>query len=491
MAEFTNLTGDDNEAIDQLRPQAIDVDRWELVLSTAEYLERFQDTLATVQLISRAPVRKMHTTYHRGPGFDKWLLLAEANHQLWIDPKYKDDFFDELNQYQVAQPGKFPNQASLGNVHVPTSVFIHCLSEAGCNTLRLKAYGQKMPMIDRFLTTEPAEVDHRWASHNEWDIGTTFLSRHIWLFSSATGRRHGIRHFSMLVPGSNDFGTVNIKAVHEHRNFTIKVYPKMVHVIKSFNSRLQGGIPKTVSGVRNQVAAGLRMIHSLSGKDAMALGGFRIEVTVKAPSLAEATRIVRSTHFLDPLFWLGIGDGPHSATPLTAKLVTREGLLANANWVYEQARQAKMFTGRGADRPTRVQIQALTDVLNALGWHGGLRRPTKSLNPSAWWNLEPPAGPSHVFQTLSTWYQTNDEIKALFNLARTNTTNGRLGLPCKAHPTDPTHRYQSNERNPFRIRCSDKDCGNKLQRAAIIHWIADLVNRGVVDGGPLGLRDHL
>jgi hypothetical protein len=99
-------------------------------------------------------------------------------------------------------------QASLGNVHLPTNVFIHCLIAAGCDTIRLKAYGQKMPMTDGFLHNEPAQTDHRWAEHNEWDIGTSFASPYIWLFASATGRRHGIKHFPMLVPGSCDYGTV-------------------------------------------------------------------------------------------------------------------------------------------------------------------------------------------------------------------------------------------------------------------------------------------
>jgi len=74
----------------------------------------------------------------------------------------------------------------------------------------------------------------------------------------------------------------------------------MVHLIKSFNSRLQGTIPRTLKGVKDQVAAGVRMIHSLTGKDKLAIGGFRIEVTVKAQTLKEATKLVRATHFLEP-----------------------------------------------------------------------------------------------------------------------------------------------------------------------------------------------
>jgi hypothetical protein len=62
--QFTILTdlSAESQPIDSLHPQPVDVDRWEL---------RFKDTLATVQLISRAPHRVLHPTYHRGPGFDR------------------------------------------------------------------------------------------------------------------------------------------------------------------------------------------------------------------------------------------------------------------------------------------------------------------------------------------------------------------------------------------------------------------------------------
>jgi hypothetical protein len=94
--------------------------------------------------------------------------------------RYKEPFFRELNRYQIAQPGRLNLQASLGNVHLPTAVFIHCLMAAGCDTIRLKAYGQKMPMTGDFLHSEPALIDHRWAEHNEWDIGTSFhLALHL------------------------------------------------------------------------------------------------------------------------------------------------------------------------------------------------------------------------------------------------------------------------------------------------------------------------
>jgi hypothetical protein len=478
--EFSILANahENRQALEELEAQSVDVDRWELVISPEEYLLRFRDTLATVQLVNRVPLRPLHSTSRRGPHFDQWMLLAQANHQLWIDPKYKAAFFDVLEEHQTVQPGQFPRQASLGSVHVSTSVFVHCLNEAGCDTIMLKAYGQKTPLESRFLDSEPAQVDHRWSIHNEWDIGRTFTSDKIWLFAGTDGRQRGMQHFPMLIPGSGNFGTVNIKATFMQRKFTIKIYPRLVHVIKSFNSRLQGSIPKTVQGIRNQVAASLRMIHSLSSKRPEAIGGFRIEVTVKAKSLRDAHRFVEATGYLNPEYWLKCGTGRRAVRGLTAKVVTKQGLIANANWVHDQANQAKLFTGASANKPTGQQIQAVVDILNALGWNAGIRSPTKSLDPDAWWFITPSSDRSGIFQILSERYQTDEGIRELFDRARKD--GPYHSLPCKAEPGNPNHRYQVHNRSPFRVRCSAQDCGNKLQRTALVHWIAELVQGAVI-----------
>jgi len=91
------------------------------------------------------------------------------------------------------------------------------------------------------------------------------------------------------------------------------------------------------------------------------------EVTVKAPTLQAAVRIVDKTNFLDPNYWLGLGDGPHCPHRLKARLITKKGLLDNANWVYHQANQLGKFDGDNNRHPTGLQIKALTDVKIALG----------------------------------------------------------------------------------------------------------------------------
>jgi hypothetical protein len=467
-------------ALESLEQGPMDVDRWEMVISPTEYLRRFKDTLATVQLVNRAPIRRLHSANTSGPAFDQWLLLADSTHQLWISPKYKDDFFLELDEYQVAQPGQFPLQASMGRALVPTSVFIYCLIQTGCDSIRLKAYGQKMPLDVQFLRSEPADVNHRWAKHNEWDIGTTFKSPDIWLFDNIGGRTRGVERYPVMIPVSLDYGTVNIKATHKRRKFKIKIYARLVHVIKSFNSHLQGSIPTTLSGVCNQVQAGLSMIHNLSGK-VNDLGGFRIEVTVRAASLRDATRFVNETRFLDPKYWLGVGPGPHARTLLQARLIPGQSLLDNANWVYQRAAEAQVFKGDNNRRPSAIQIKALTDILNALGWNRGLRRPSKSLSLDAWWNGIKALDNSGLLGRLTTMYQSDDDIKELFNLARLSAG----AVPCKAHPNKRAHRYQVNNTSPFRIRCCMPGCYHKLQRSAIIYWLVMLVKGEVLDGDVL------
>ena len=166
-------------------------------------------------------------------------------------------------------------------------------------------------------------------------------------------------------------------------------------------------------------------------------------------------------------------------------LVTREGLMANANWVYDLATQSNVFLGTGSDKPSAEQVQATVDILNALGWNAGLRRPTKSLDPDAWWHALPSTDRSNIFRGLSEKYQTDQEIKELFQLAKQTTPYN--ALPCKDQPGNDTHRYQVHSRAPFRVRCSVRDCGSKLQRSALIHWVAELVQGGVIDRSPLGL----
>jgi len=63
------------------------------------------------------------------------------------------------------------------------------------------------------------------------DIGRSFTSDSIWLFVSATGRRHGVTHYPAIILASLDFGTVIVTAKHGNQKFDIKIYPRLAHVM--------------------------------------------------------------------------------------------------------------------------------------------------------------------------------------------------------------------------------------------------------------------
>lgn len=82
-----------------LEEKDMDVDRWKIVLGPDEHLTRFKDTIAVVNLVNWIPRRRMDATYHRGSGFEKCLLLAQAIQQIWIYPRHKSRFFKCLDSY--------------------------------------------------------------------------------------------------------------------------------------------------------------------------------------------------------------------------------------------------------------------------------------------------------------------------------------------------------------------------------------------------------
>jgi len=107
------------------------VDRWEIVISCQEYLNRFKDTLATVQLVNRVPSRQLVRTYHAGPAFNEWMSLGHSNHMILSCSSTRKPFFSFLDKFQIAQPGRLPLQASTGQALVTTSVVIYCLLASG------------------------------------------------------------------------------------------------------------------------------------------------------------------------------------------------------------------------------------------------------------------------------------------------------------------------------------------------------------------------
>lgn len=166
--------------------------------------------------------------------------------------------------------------------------------------------------------------------------------------------------------------------------------------------------------------------------------------------------------------------------------MTKKGLLDNANWVYHQADQLGKFEGDNNRRPSGIQVKALTDVMNGLGWNAGIRKPSKSLDPNGWWCDNDHTNLPEIFQSLANNFHTDQQIGQLFNVAR----DAAGQIPCKDFPDNPFYRYQVNNQSPYRVRCCMPGCYHRLSRTAIVHWIATLVEDEVIDGEKFGGRNE-
>lgn len=56
----------------------------------------------------------------------------------------------------------------------------------------------------------------------------------IFLFASAGTKPSGIDIYLMITPPSLGFGSIKIELRYQGENYTIKIYPCLTHVLKSF-----------------------------------------------------------------------------------------------------------------------------------------------------------------------------------------------------------------------------------------------------------------
>ena len=295
----------------------------------------------------------------------------------------------------------------------------------------------------------------------------------------------------MLIPGSLDYGSVLVDILYKGTNYKVKIYPRMVHTIKSFNSRLQGEILSTIYGVRRRGHACLQMIQHLGHVPREEIGGYRLEVTVQARSLAAARRMVDRTPFLDINFWRCPQEQGTQAYKLDIKVTTKAALLANANWMYSRAVDKGVFKGGNAEKVTIVHLQGTADVLASLGWNAGRRDPTRSLSTTAWWTGT--GGTVDIGDTIKdrTLVHLNQKFRgrkgweALLSILR---KKSKLGyIPCQRAMRGGKHSYQVHGWTPLRLRCGLKSCHHGLNEGQSMRWCAELVDRGHVSRTDVGM----
>jgi hypothetical protein len=499
--------------MNSFKPGAKDVDKMEICMSPRFYTRQFNNPLALVRLSSHAPRIKRTKPGDRTHEFSEWLLLAESCYQLWIDPRYKDAFYTELKKTRTINPAKNPWVSSYGSAYIPTTILASCLTKAGCPTIRYKAYGQKLPVHATLMGGfEPTDKAHPQRNTNEWDIGVTYQSPYIILFRPGEGATPGTKHYPMLSPASRDFGSVQTTVVWEDTTLKVKIYPRLVHVIKSFNSRLQGEILTTLAGAKKRFKASVNMVQLLSQVPEEEIGGFRIEVTVPAPTLGAACMWMDRSPFTGIGFWTN--PTPGGAGPKVNMMVTRkEALLLSANWMVQRATTLKVFQGTDARPPTMLQKQVTADVLASFGWNAGRYKVTKAGDKAAWWRGKGAEGEqgnpdtpqpdeartgTHHSQRVTTKVPDTVISQILLQLNRIYPgdagTRDLVKELRKHHPNrdipcqkDSNHAYNIYGWGPFRMRCAEWTCKHHLNAGNSYIWFANLIATGQVPGHKLGL----
>lgn len=232
----------------------------------------------------------------------------------------------------------------------------------------------------------------------------------------------------------------------------------------------------------------------------------------------EAKAKVDSVPFLDFNFWRDPKLPGTHPFQVDFMVVSKKGMLAVANWMYQKAVDRGVFTGDNNNTPESFHHQGVADVLCALGWNAGGRMPSKAEDETAWWGAhwgtrvtrqsinagtagaqrqapgtEVVERPAQVVVTpletvlshLRDRYQGKAGLQSLIVIVRKGTREGIV--PCKKGTKRDKHSYQSCGWKPFRMRCGNQQCRDNLTEAEALLWFASLVARGVVPREAVGL----
>ncbi|TYJ57652.1 hypothetical protein B9479_001734 [Cryptococcus floricola] len=117
----------------------------------------------------------------------------------------------------------------------------------------------------------------------------------IFLFNKVH-HRSGVEILEMLYPSSGGFGSAKTHFSFRGQEITLKMYPRLVHRLKSINSRIE------VTDAKTKHAQLERILDNLEEHPPGAIGGWRIEVSLQARTLEEAMGILLdfNNHVLEP-----------------------------------------------------------------------------------------------------------------------------------------------------------------------------------------------
>lgn len=467
------------ELIDSTCPDVVDVDSWAISMSPDYYRQHFCNVLTTAKLCSYLTVRPRDCAE-----YENWTALAMLGHIIFIHPCYAKPFIQCMDHHRHIEPSTNERYITNGSLVVPMLEIIECLKAIGCPTIRLVCYGQKRPITDDYVPSEPAEPDHNKANTNVWDIGVNVHSDKIFLFRTDGGKSSGVEIYPMIIPLSSDFGSLHINVTCDSIDYKVKIYPLLIHKLKSLGGVKTSDI-KTHASFKARFERYGQILKDLEKTPSSKLGGYRIEVTIPSRTLAEAKRTVESTGFVDINSWLNPSRPQFKPFKLDIKVITKEQYIQNVKAMRAAADSLPIWRGGSGKIVSEPKKKLLFDLAVALGWNAGHRRATSSNAVYAWWNIWTakiePWQFDPVLDHLASRWRGFKAVEELTNIIRDHLPEKKI--PCQKGSIADGHWYNKNtarRAKNFRLRCRLASCRHGLSAMKAREWYASLVHDKVI-----------
>ncbi|KAK0518283.1 hypothetical protein OC835_007768 [Tilletia horrida] len=360
------------------------------VTTTPWGLRQWAGVTNKVRLASR-PAYEQESNDH--PDFKEWVWIGEAAcGNVRVAPEYKDPLFEHLQARYAIFPSSQDRAFVLGRPVILTEALYDALEAVGVPTVRVSLYGCKSLISINYAAIQDA--CELWPDdRNVWDIGQIVPGDAIVLFRVLPNGGWSFRSYPCLHPlGQGEFGGVETSQSREAQFINgerfqilrIKLYNLIVHWLKAASITQQRSSPQTLAGARQQrevVATKLALLETLPVER---FCGYRIEVTVSAPTFLGAW------HYVDSPGWRMLWDFENTETFhwLLAKVnISPAEYLENVHSML--AISQGILQGNNNHVPTGLQKQVLKDLWNALGWVPWYPRSlTQHNDPNAWWHGE-------------------------------------------------------------------------------------------------------
>lgn len=276
--------------MESVEPEEVDVDRWCITLFPHQLLTTYGHSSSCFSLANHAP------QIQDNPRYKEWVYIARNTIYLLVPPSFKEELIEQLHKrLYVLLASSYGRTLTQGQHTITLGTLVEVLEAVGCTSVRLQAHGMKHRLATHYPLHLQEEELHPLSNTNLFDIGRTVEAPDVYTFKPKAGQR-GFRVYDMFLPLGEGYGSVQCLVQHENQGLRIKIYPRLIHMIKAKGNRFSRLDPLTLKTAKTRAKAVEAFAQDMATYHQ--LGGYRIEVSVRASTLLEAVQILETTPLL-------------------------------------------------------------------------------------------------------------------------------------------------------------------------------------------------